>query len=186
MGLTTDPHTHGAFEVALLAGGELGYRITKRIEIRAFYGVGQWDDHSLTSDQTTMSDYKIYGLKPQVNIFSTKKENIFFDIATPLSIWEQKSFWQSSDNFFFPVFGNTFSGEDKAEFFRFAIAPRLRLFVKKARLSFEFGPSLNFDSLRKSSRKVNYDTSNNAFANTEPTYRDVSYDFQVNIGYRFW
>lgn len=186
IGLTTTPYSHNFFDVGVLAGAELGYRFAKRIELRIFYTAGFWDDHGISGAGSITTDYQNYGVKPQFNILSSKRKVVFLDLATPFSIVTQKSIWHSSENFFFPVFGHTSKGEDRADFFRFGIAPRLRLAVKKARLNFELGPTLNFDKLRSAHRTVHIDTDDNYFQNVKTQYRDISYDFQVNIGYSFW
>lgn len=186
MGITTAPQADVAFGISGFAGGELGYRFAKRFELRVFYATGIEDRSTLFGDYSISSELHTWGIKPQYNFFSSKNKVINIDMATPLSIWNQKRLWQRQEPGIFALFGNSASGEDKAQFFRFAIAPRLRFHINKARLNFEVGPNINLDKLLKEERTMHYDDTGENYATAKTTYQEVSVEFQLGIGYSFW
>lgn len=171
-------------ETTALFGGELGYRFSKRIELRTFYYTGKVDKSGFL-DYSAGSIYAIYGLKPQINVFSWKDGLFNIDMALPFSKVSEKIEWSETTWGIFSS-SDSASGQDKATFFRVTVAPTFRLQLKKPRLIFELGFDFSFDSLTSSHRTIYYNSISSDYDNPDPIYPHQFLAAHLSVGYSFW
>lgn len=161
-------------ETSFFGGFEVGYRFSKRFEARVFFASGEMDKGSFF-ENSAYSKIEQFGIKPQINVYTFKKDIFHLDVAMPLSRIQEEVLWRD----------NVAEGKDNAEFFRVGLAPTFRIQLENPRIIIEVSANFNFENLTDMEREL-YGDSPETYRNPENDFHQTSSSLNLSVGYSFW